>query len=106
MKPENEPHASISGWKWLKIIPVVAIVFPLLSCGDGGSITIFYPSWGINSAYTGYSIVMLTSTDTGDLCHPDEIPSDPRRIEFGDVSLDWNCDLFFDSLGLPNEQDC
>lgn len=38
------------------------------------------------------------------MCDPDEIPPDPRRIEFGDVTLDWNCDLFFDSLVLLNQQ--
>jgi hypothetical protein len=38
------------------------------------------------------------------LCDPDEIPPDPTRIGFGGVTLDWNCDLFFDSLGLINDQ--
>jgi hypothetical protein len=94
--------ASSMGPKRLIIILAAAIILLILSCGDGG-LHIYYSSGcGINSAYTGYYIMTLTITSTGDECDPGEINPTPTRIEFGDVIVDCNCDLFFDSLGLLN----
>ncbi len=86
-------------WKMFKFIPAVAIILFMVSCRDDRNHFIY---WDINSAYTGYYIMILHTTDIGDQCDPGEIPPIPSRIEFGDVTVDWNYDLFFDALGLLN----
>ena len=85
--------------KMLKFILAVAIILFMLSCRDDDD---HYIYWDINSAYTGYYIMALNRTDTGAQCDPGEIPPTPTRIEFGDVTVDWNYDLFFYELGLLN----
>lgn len=87
------------GGKIRNIILTVAIILFMLSCSDDADYDIY---WNTNSAYTGYYIMILDTTDIGAQCDPGEIPPTPTRIEFGDVTVDWNYDLFFDSLGLFN----
>ena len=58
--------------------------------------------WDINSAYTGYYSMALNRTDTGAQCDLGEIPPTPTRIKFGDITVDWNYDLFFNELGFLN----
>lgn len=92
------------GSRRLRIIPVVAIILCMASCGDDGGSGVYYYSsgCGVNAAYTGFYIATLDITSTGDQCDPGEIPPTPTRIEFGNVTVDWDCDLFFDELGLLN----
>ena len=59
---------------------------------------------GLNAAYTGYYIATLDITNTGDQCDPADTPPTPTRIEFGDVGVDADCDLFLDGPGLLNGQ--
>ena len=90
------------GSKRLRLIPVLAIFLGMVSCGDDDAIDFFH--CGINGVYTGYYLVTLDITSIGNQCAPGEVPPDPTVIEFGDVTVDWDCDLFFDELGLLNGQ--
>ncbi len=90
------------GSKRLRLIPVLAIILCMASCGDDDDGLYYYSGCGVNSAYTGFYVVTLNITNTGAQCDPGDIPRNPTRIEFGNVTVDWNCDLFFDDLGLLN----
>jgi hypothetical protein len=95
------------GSKRLRFIPALAIILFMASCGDDNGGGVYYYSssgCGINVAYTGFYIVTLDITSTGDQCDPGEIPPSPTRLEFGNVTVDGDCDLFFDELGLLNNQ--
>ena len=85
----------------LRFIPVLAVFLCMVSCGDDDAV--FYRC-GVNGAYTGDYLVTLDITSIGDRCDPGEVPPDPTVIQFGDVTVDWDCDLFFDDLGLLNGQ--
>jgi len=93
------------GLKGLRFISALAIILCISSCGDDDGIDFYYSSGcGINSAYTGFYVVTLNITATGDQCDPGEIPPTPTQIKFGDVTTDGDCDLCFDSLGLLGDQ--
>jgi hypothetical protein len=87
------------GSKRVRFMPVLAVFLCMVSCGDDDAL--FYLC-GVNGAYTGYYLVTLDITNAGAQCDPGEIPPDPTAVEFGDVTVDWDCDLFFDDLGLVN----
>jgi len=89
------------GSKRLRFMPVLAVFLCMVSCGDDD--TVFYRC-GVNGAYTGDYLVTLDITSIGDQCDPGEVPPDPTVIEFGDVTVDWDCDLFFDDPGFLNGQ--
>ena len=90
------------GSKRLRFVPVLAMFLWMVSCRDDDAIDFFH--CGINGVYTGYYLVTLDITSIGNQCAPGEVPPDPTVIEFGDVTVDWDCDLFFDELGLLNGQ--
>ena len=95
------------GLKRLRFIPTLAIILCMASCGGDGDGGVYYYSssdCGINGAYTGFYIATLDITSTGDQCDPGEIPPTPTRLEFGNVTVDEDCNLFFDDLGLLNNQ--
>jgi hypothetical protein len=91
------------GLKKLRLIPALASILCMVSCGDeGGGGYYYYDGCGVNSAYTGFYIVTLDITKTGVQCDQGEIPPTPTRLEFGNVTVDWDYDLFFDDLGRLN----
>ena len=90
------------GSKRLRFVPVLAMFLWMVSCGDDDAIDFFH--CGINGVYTGYYLVTLDITSIGNQCGPGEVPPDPTVIEFGDVTVDWDCALFFDELGVLNGQ--
>jgi hypothetical protein len=90
-----------------RVILMAVLILCTASCGgDSGGGVYYYSSsgCGINEAYTGFYIVTLDITSTGDECDPGEIPPTPTQLEFGNVTVDGDCDLFFDDLGLLNNQ--
>jgi hypothetical protein len=91
------------GSKRLRFMPVLAVFLCMVSCGDGDDHAGFYLC-SVNGVYTGDYLVTLDITSIGGQCDPGEVPPDPTVIEFGDVTVDWDCDLFFDDLGLLNGQ--
>jgi len=91
------------GSKRLKFMLVLAVFLCMVSCGDGGDDGGFYLC-GVNGGYTGDYLMILDITSIGGQCDPGEVPPDPTVIEFGDVTVDWDCDLFFDDFGLLNGQ--
>jgi hypothetical protein len=89
------------GSKRLRFMPVLAVFLCMVSCGEDDAI--FYLC-GVNGAYTGDYLVTLDITSIGDQCDPGEVPPDTTVIQFGDVTVDWDCELFFDDPGLLNGQ--
>ena len=82
---------------------VLAVFLCMVSCGDGGDDGGFYLC-GVNGGYTGDYLMILDITSIGNQCDPGEVPPNPTVIQFGDVTVDWDCDLFFDDFGLLNGQ--
>ena len=91
------------GSKRLKFMSVLAVFLCMVSCGDGDDDAGFN-LWSVNGVYTGDYLVILDITSIGGQCDPGEVPPDPTVIEFGDVTVDWDYDLFFDDIGLLNGQ--
>ena len=89
------------GLKRLRFMPVLAVFLCMVSCGDDDA---GFFLCGVNGVYTGDYSVTLDITSIGDQCDPGEVPPDPTVIKFGDVTVDWDCDLFFDDPGLLNGQ--
>jgi hypothetical protein len=91
------------GSKGLKFMAVLAVFLCMVSCGDGDDDAGFNLC-GVNGGYTGDYLIILDITSIGGQCDPGEVPPDPTVIEFDDVTVDWDCDLFFDDFGLLNGQ--
>jgi hypothetical protein len=70
----------------------------------GRVLLFFFFGLGINAAYTGFYIITLDISSTDAQCDPGEISPSPTRLEFGNVTVDGDCHLFFDELGLLNNQ--